>query len=235
MDDRFLSTGTSGLLRSGLLAALLFAALVVFAAPTEARPASIQQLGSEPSATPTTEAVTSVTQACKKAKKQLKKAKKSGNKAKIKKAKKKVRKAKKRKKKACKTPSNRPPRFPDDPFDLTLREFSSPSGLLLASRDYWGVSPAVDPDGDRLTYTWEGTGDNPFFENVSFVCAGDIPGGGYDGCDATAPAGYPQTRAKVVNRYNGGFSCFNGYVLSVTASDGRGGKDVTAVKAVGGC
>ena len=171
--------------------------------------------------------------------------------------------------------TNRPPEFPDDP-DAGMDEgsvgsgdgelvtagsisagnadglvivfhYGDDEGFLADSHDYYEVAPAVDPDGDSLTYTWEAFHGN-YFDNVRSICAGVStanaapPGCGephtpshpsdyYDPAPSTAPPGYSPLFAMLINTYpRDGSDCFRGYTIKVTASDGRGGEDVTTAQ-----
>ena len=180
------------------------------------------------------------------AKKKLKRARKLGNTKKVKSAKRNLRKAKKvanrakrLKNKACRgsdgqpgVPANRPPRWPEDVGGWYLTSYVYSGGFLLGAYDYYRVVPAVDPDGDALTYSWSASGVN----GVS-ACAGHTTGSGPENCEPTAPPGYKERRARVFNRYNSVSDCFWSYTLTITVSDGRGGEDTVQgiVGNTGGC
>ena len=182
------------------------------------------------------EAATRVTGECTKAKKKLKQAKKklkqakeSGDETRIKKAKKQVKKAKKKKRRACSTSSaNRPPTF-QDPFtaDSTRVEYNYSSGFLISAIAHIVLNPAIDPDGDKLTYSWaasQGSGAS----NPTNICAGvDVFG---RDCEKSGPE--PAATWVV---YADPFQCIPEGRADVTVSDGKGGEDKGQITFLSNC
>jgi hypothetical protein len=93
------------------------------------------------------------------------------------------------------TPANRPPVFPPDALKATSSKSSG--GVVV---DEFEVAPAVDPDGDSLTYTWDTYSEREDHLNLD------------PGNPLTAEWVYPYPN-----------NC--GPSISVTASDGKGGED----------
>jgi hypothetical protein len=119
-----------------------------------------------------TKKVNEAKKAVKKAKRRLKKARSSGNKAKIRRAKRSLKQARTRlkkaneaKKRACKaapTPptstTNHPPEIPNpltfDDIDFVKYAIHAGGYTVGTATRVTLVHPAVDPDGDPLTYAW---------------------------------------------------------------------------------